>query len=134
MQEDNFDNEIEEMDDMGEDDEMEVYTLTDEDGNESDFELLGRHDEDGQSYVALAPMDPEEGDEEQEGSFIVLKVVEEDGEEIFETIEDDSEFDRIADIFEDELMQELDYDSDETDEMEEMDETEEAEENGGSDE
>jgi len=104
MQEENFDNDMD----------IEVYTLTDEDGKESDFELIGRLDEDGQSYVALAPIDvDEENEDDEEGSFIVLKVVEEDGEEIFETIEDDEEFDRIADIFEDELMQDMDYDGDE---------------------
>ena len=108
MQENNFDDDIE----MNDSEDADVYTLTDEDGNESEFELLGRHDENGQSYVALSPLDEEEGDDE-EGSFIILKVVEEDGEEVFEAIEDDDEFDRIADIFEDELMQDIDYDDDE---------------------
>ena len=119
MQEDNFDNDMEMDMDMGL-----VYTLTDEDGSESDFELLGRHDMDGQSYVALAPVDIEE-DNEEEGSFIVLKVVEEDGEEVFVTIEDDEEFDRIADIFEDELMQDADYDGEGEIEGAEESETEE---------
>ena len=111
MQEENFDNDNDmEM-------EMEVYTLTDEDGKESDFELIGRLDEGGQSYVALAPIeDDEENENDGEGSFIVLKVVEENGEEVFETIEDDEEFDRIADIFEDELMQDMDYDGEEENE------------------
>ena len=111
MQEDNnFDNDME-IDDS---EDVDIYTLTDDDGNESEFELLGRHDEDGQSYVALAPVDEEEDDDEEEGSFIILKVmIGEDGEEVFETIEDDDEFDRIADIFEDELMQDLDYDDEE---------------------
>ena len=88
------------------DGEADVYTLTDEDGNESDFELLGCLDEDGQTYVALAPMD-EDGDEEE--NFIVMKVIEENGEEIFKAIEADDEFDRIAGIFEDKLMRDLDY-------------------------
>ena len=110
MQEDKFD---EEMDDM---EDVDVYTLTDDDGNESDFELLGRRDVDGQSYVALAPMDEDTDDEGDESSFIILKIVEEDGEEIFESIDDDDEFDRIADIFEEELMQDMDYGSDEADE------------------
>jgi len=117
MQEDNFDGDID--NDVEMDMEVEVYTLTDEDGNESDFELLGRQDVDGQSYVALAPIDVDEDNDDEEGSFIVLKVVEEDGEEIFETIEDDDEFDRIADIFEDELMQDMDYDGEESDSEEE---------------
>jgi len=115
MQEDNFDNNGIDENDNEMDMEVEIYTLTDEDGSESDFELLGRHDLDGQSYVALAPIDAEDDDDDEEGSFIVLKVVEEDGEEVFETIEDDEEFDRIADIFEDELLQEMDYDAEEED-------------------
>jgi uncharacterized protein YrzB (UPF0473 family) len=111
MQEDNFDNEVE-MEEM----EIEVYTLTDEDGKESDFELIGRHESDGQSYVALVPIgeDGEEIDDDEEGGFVILKVVEEEnGEEGFVEIEDDEEFDRIADIFEDELFEDMDYDGDE---------------------
>ena len=111
MQEDNFDN-----DTQDDSEEVDIYTLTDDEGNESEFELLGRHDEDGQSYVALAPIEEDDDEEEddEEGSFIILKVVVgEDGEEVFETIEDDDEFDRIADIFEDELMQDIDYDDEE---------------------
>jgi len=96
--------------------EMEIYTLTEEDGKESDFELIGRIDDDGQTYVALAPLNADEMDEDEEGGFVILKVVEEDGEEIFVTIDDDDEFDRIADIFEDELMQDMDYDGDDENE------------------
>ena len=121
MQEDNFDNDnmdIEMDEDMGL-----IYTLTDEDGDESDFELLGRYDMDDQSYVALTPVIPEDEDDE-EGSFIVLKVVvDDDGEESFETIEDDDEFDRIADIFEDQLMGgEFDEEDEDDDDEEDEDE------------
>ena len=108
MQEDNFNNGFDEEMDM----ETEIYTLTDEEGKESDFELIGRHDEGGQSYVALAPVG-ENGDDDEEDGFVVLKVAEEDGEEIFVTIDDEEEFDRIADIFDDELFADLDYDEDE---------------------
>ncbi|MCL1795148.1 MAG: DUF1292 domain-containing protein [Oscillospiraceae bacterium] len=114
MQENNFDDDME----LNDPDEVDIYTLTDEDGKESEFELLGRHDENGQSYVALAPLDEDEIDDE-EGSFIILKVVEEEGEEVFETIEDDDEFDRIADIFEDEFMQDIDYDEEDDSKSEE---------------
>ena len=103
------DNDMEEV-------EIEIYTLTDEDGKESDFELIGRHDVDGQSYVAMVPIgeDGEEIDEDEEGGFVILKVVEEEnGEEGFVEIEDDEEFDRIADIFEDELFEDMDYDGEE---------------------
>jgi uncharacterized protein YrzB (UPF0473 family) len=86
--------------------EIEVYTLEDEDGNESDFTLIKRMDIDGQSYVAFEPFDEEEM-EDEEDSFVILKVMDEEGEEVFITIEDDDEFDKVADIFEDQLMEEM---------------------------
>ena len=127
MAEENFDNEIgnENENENEMDMEMEIYTLTEEDGKESDFELIGRVDVDGHSYVALAPLEADEIDEDEEGGFVILKVVYENGEEVFITIDDDEEFDRIADIFEDELMQEIDYDGEENDENDENEENDE---------
>ena len=80
----------------------EIYTLTDEDGNELHFALLGTLEHEGAVYKALIPVN-EDGEEESE-EYVILKCgVDEDGEDILETIEDDEEFDRIADIFDDEL-------------------------------
>jgi uncharacterized protein YrzB (UPF0473 family) len=124
MAEDNFDYENADENEM----EMEIYTLTEEDGKESDFELIGRVDVEGQSYVALAPLDLDIDDEDEEGGFVILKVVEEDGDEVFVTIDDDDEFDRIADIFEDELMQDMDYDGDDDENENEDEEDAESEE------
>jgi len=94
-------------------DEIEIFTLIDEDEKESEFVLIKRIDIDGQSYVAFEPY-KEDGDvdsgDEDEDSFVILKVVEEDGDEVFVTIDDDEEFDKVADIFEDELMQDMEYD------------------------
>ena len=43
---------------------------------------------------------------------MILKMEQdEDGEDILVTIDDDDEFDRIADIFDDELFGEVDYDA-----------------------
>ena len=39
--------------------EVEIYTLTDDDGVETDFELLASNVIDGVTYVALAPCDEE---------------------------------------------------------------------------
>lgn len=97
--------------------ETEVFTLTDDEGNESQFELIGNLEIDGNTYVALIPVD---GDEEE---YVVLKVIEDpNGEEILITIDDDDEFDKVADAFEDEFMSEIDYDdSSEESETEEED-------------
>lgn len=85
--------------------ESEVFTLTDEDGNESDFELIGNMDVDGEKYVALVPV------ESTEDEYVILKVTEdENGDEVLLTIEDDDEFDKVADAFEDEFMSEIDHD------------------------
>ena len=85
--------------------EQEVFTLTDEEGNESDFEFIGRIELDDNTYVALLPV---EGAEDE---YVILKVEkDENGEEFLSTIEDDEEFDKAADAFEDEFMSEIDYD------------------------
>ena len=97
--------------------EEEVFTLTDEEGNESDFEFIGKIELGDNTYVALVPVD---GDEEE---YVILKVdTDENGEEYLSTIEDDEEFDKAADAFEDEFMSEIDYDA-EADETETSDDT-----------
>ena len=86
--------------------EQEVFTLTDEEGNESDFELIGTMEIDGTKYVALLPV---EGAEDE---YVILKLTEdEDGDEVLVTIDDDDEFDKVADAFEDEFMGEIDHDA-----------------------
>ncbi len=87
--------------------EQEIYTLTDEEGNETQFELLGSRELDGVMYLALVPI----GEKEDEEEYVILRMdQDEDGEDMLVTIDDDDEFDRIADIFDDELFGEIDYD------------------------
>ncbi|MBR4204730.1 MAG: DUF1292 domain-containing protein [Clostridia bacterium] len=88
----------------------EIYTLTDEDGNELNFALLGTLEHEGGVYKALIPVG--EDGEEESSEYVILKcTVDENGEDVLETIEDDDEFDRIADIFDDEFADLL-YDED----------------------
>lgn len=77
-------------------DEIPVLTLTDEDGNEQDFELLAKAELDGNVYLALIPV----GDEEAE-EYVILRADGDDEEMNLETIEDDEEFDKVADYFND---------------------------------
>ena len=81
-----------------------VITVSDENGKQHTFEVLDAIETDEERYIALLPVydDPTnilEGD----GELIILKVLEEDGEEILAPIEDDSEFDEIAAVFEERL-------------------------------
>ena len=99
---DKKDNVFDEENPSEEYDAPEIYTLTDEEGNELNFALLGTLEHEGAVYKALVPVD-EEGNEESE-EYVILKCgIDDDGEEILETIEDDEEFDRISDIFDDEF-------------------------------
>ena len=85
--------------------EADIITLTDEEGKEIDFEVIGDMEIDGNVYLALVPRD-EDGD-----AFVILKVTQdENGEDMLVTIDDDDEFDKVADAFEDELMCECDHD------------------------
>ncbi len=84
----------------------EIYTLTDEEGNEEEFELIGKYMENGVTYNALIPAD----EKKQNGEYIILRREEdEEGNVFLATIEDDEEFDRIADIFDD-SFNDVDYD------------------------
>lgn len=82
-----------------------IFTLTDEEGNENEFELIGTLELDDEEYLALVPLD---GDEDE---YVILKVTtDDDGEELLVTIDDDDEFERVADAFEDQFMDECDLD------------------------
>ncbi len=80
--------------------------LTDEEGVEREFDIIGTLEMDGNEYFALVAV---EGDEDE---YIILKAVEENGEEVLITIDDDDEFDRVADAFDNEMMEEIDLDGD----------------------
>ena len=91
----------------------EIYTLTDDEGNELNFALLGSLEHEGTVYKALVPVD--ENGEQTSDEYVILKLsVDEDGEDILETIEDDEEWENIADIFDDEFAN-IFYDDDSED-------------------
>ena len=88
--------------------ENEIYTLTDEEGKESEFQLIGKEELDGETYIALIPLE-----DNDDGCYVILKLAkDENGEEVFISIEDDEEFDKVADFFDDKLIPEIDYDED----------------------
>ena len=90
--------------------EIEVYTLQDEEGNEHEFELIGTCEKNGVKYYAMIPADVE-GQNEEFCEYVILKSVEQDGEESLVSIDDDDEFDDIADYFDDLFSEEIDYDA-----------------------
>ena len=82
-------------------------TITDEDGNEIELEFLDTLEYNGQTYMAFFPAVEEDADEESEDyGLIILKVLEENGEEILSTLDSDEELDMVYDRFMEELFQE----------------------------
>ena len=69
--------------------------LTDEDGNEVECEHIDTVEVDGETYMAFIPA---ELAVDEEAEVVILKVVEEDGEEVLVSVEDDDEADRVFDI------------------------------------
>lgn len=77
--------------------------ITDEEGNEYELEHLDTIEDNDNLYMAFLPVtSDEESDEANE--LIILKVIEEDGEELFEVIEDENELERIYSIFMEQLF------------------------------
>lgn len=88
--------------------ESEYYTLTDEEGTEIEFEVIGTCEYKGQEYYAMIPAELDADAAECE--YVILKKVTEDGEDMLVTLDDDDEFDDVADIFDDMFATDLDYD------------------------
>ena len=89
--------------------EAEIITLTDEDGSEIDFEIIGQYEMNGVVYIALLPVE----EEEKDGStweYIVLKLAKDGDEEMLVTVDDDDEFEAVAAYFDDLFSSEIDYD------------------------
>ena len=88
-------------------------TITDEDGNEFELEHVDTIEYKGQIYMAFFPADTDEkedsGEEDEEG-LIILKVIEENGEEQLSTLDSEEELDEVYDQFMEHLFQEEEND------------------------
>ena len=75
-------------------------TIEDDDGNEYELELLGDMEYNGQTYLAFLP-GPEEMDEDNPdyGIIILRSVIDENGEEVFESVDDDDELNDVYERF-----------------------------------
>lgn len=71
-------------------------TVTDDEGNEFELELLDTLEFEGSSYTVFLPADIDEMDaEDPDYGFVILKNVEEDGEELFASVDDEEELNRV---------------------------------------
>ena len=84
-----------------------IFTLTDEEtGEEKDFELLARATIDEKLYFALIPADEEECEE-----YVILSVSEDGDDILLSSIDDDDEFEKVEEYFNDLFFSEVDYDN-----------------------
>lgn len=81
-----------------------IITLADDQGKEYSFEVLDAIETDDGRYLALLPTfeDPQKMLDDS-GELVIVKVGEENGEEYFYEIEDDDEYETVADAFVDRL-------------------------------
>ena len=88
-----------ELDNDGE--EFEVLILIDDDGHEHSFELIAELEMEGKSYVVVAPIDEDLDDEEEEEVEITIlrATYDEEGNMYLEDIEDDEEWEKVADAW-----------------------------------
>lgn len=85
-------------------------TIEDENGETFELEVLGSFDVNGKEYMAALPADMEEDDPDY--GIILLRIEEEDGMEVYDSIDDDDELDLVYETY----MQIIESEEDEEEE------------------
>ena len=85
-------------------------TISDEEGREIVLEFVDALEYQGALYEAFFPAETEGEPEDPDSGLIILKVIHEDGEELFSTPDSEEELDAVYDLF----MEQLFDDSEET--------------------
>jgi uncharacterized protein YrzB (UPF0473 family) len=76
-----------------------IITLEGEDGHSYSCQILDIFDFEGQEYALLLKMGEaksESGEEDEEGSLVIMRLIQREDQSIFQTIESDEEFDRVV--------------------------------------
>lgn len=80
-------------------------TIVDDEGNQYELEHLDTIEYGDDLFMAFLPTEPGENGEPQT-EMIILKVVEENGEELFESIDDDELLEKVYERFMEQLFDE----------------------------
>ena len=72
-------------------------TIIDDDGQEFELEVLDSMDYNGQTYVAFLPANMDENDPDY--GMVILRSVIENGEELFESVDDEDELNDVYEHF-----------------------------------
>lgn len=81
----------------------ELFELIDDKGNKKQFELIDAAELDGEQYFVMIPAAEGENYLDENCEIIILKSVWDNGEEIFASIDDDDEFEKVSLFFMDRI-------------------------------
>ncbi len=85
---------------MNDEQEIDLLTLIDDEGQEHEFEILDVMDYEDRCYYALLPTVSEMEDALDAETYYIFEAIEEDGEEQLAEVEDEELLDRLAELFE----------------------------------
>ena len=95
-------------------------TVTDEDGNDFELELVDTLEHQGVTYYAMFPAveedeatgQPKDVDaDDEEYGLVIMKAIEENGEELLSTLDSDEELDEVYELFMERFFQDEDEES-----------------------
>ena len=85
---------------MNEDFGGDIITIADDEGNQYELDILDVLDVDGVSYTVFVPADIDKMDvNDPDYGLIFLRNREENGEEFFDSVDDQEELDRIYELY-----------------------------------
>ena len=75
-----------------------LITIIDDDGQEFELEYIDEMDYNGNTYVCFLPANMDENDPDY-GMIILRSITDENGDELFESVDDDAELDDVYNKF-----------------------------------
>ncbi|KUO58772.1 MAG: hypothetical protein APF84_10185 [Gracilibacter sp. BRH_c7a] len=79
---------------------FDIVVLNDDEGNEHEFMHLASLEVEGSTYFVLLPVEETEDDDEEAEAIILKLGKDENGEDMLMDIEDDEEWEKVADAWE----------------------------------
>lgn len=80
-------------------------TVTDEDGNEIVLEFVDALEHNGTVFQAFFPAETEGEEEDPDNGLVILKVIQEDGEDLLSTLDTEEELEAVYELFMEQLFE-----------------------------
>lgn len=80
-------------------------TVTDEDGNEIVLEFVDALEHNGTMYQAFFPAETEGEEEDPDNGLVILKVIQENGEDLLSTLDTEEELEAVYELFMEQLFE-----------------------------